>query len=103
MSTDDIVLNVSGVSKRFGGWVVDTLILSKLIFPDIKKQIAEFNKILRFGDEKSGPRPGFPGIENKDEALLHFQRRCVYYNHLGGLICSVGIGFSVPFSCKILV
>jgi hypothetical protein len=36
-----------------------------------KKQIEQFNKIIRFGDEKSGPRPTFPGIENKEEAYLH--------------------------------
>lgn len=36
---------------RFGGWVVDTLILSKLIFPDIKKQID-------FDLQKKGRLPG---------------------------------------------
>lgn len=37
-----------------------------------KKQIEGFNKLIRFGDEKSGPRPGFPGIEDKIDSYLHF-------------------------------
>jgi hypothetical protein len=36
-----------------------------------KKQIEQFNKLIRFGDNKSGPRPTFPGIENKEDAYLH--------------------------------
>ena len=36
-----------------------------------KRQIEGFNKLLREGSQASGPRPGFPGIENKDEAYLH--------------------------------
>jgi hypothetical protein len=36
-----------------------------------KKQVEQFNKLIRFGDEKSGPRPTFPGIENKEDAYLH--------------------------------
>jgi hypothetical protein len=37
-----------------------------------KSQIEEFNKLIRFGDDKSGPRPGFPGIEDKIDSYLHF-------------------------------
>ena len=37
-----------------------------------KKQIEAFNKLIREGTQKSGPRPGFPGIEDKDSAYLHF-------------------------------
>jgi hypothetical protein len=37
-----------------------------------KKQVEEFNKLIRQGTQKSGPRPGFPGIEDKDSAYLHF-------------------------------
>lgn len=37
-----------------------------------KRQIEEFNELIRFGDAKSGPRPAFPGIENKEESYLHF-------------------------------
>jgi hypothetical protein len=37
-----------------------------------KKQIEGFNKMIRFGDDKSGPRPGFPGIEDKVDSYLHF-------------------------------
>jgi hypothetical protein len=37
-----------------------------------KQQIEQFNKLIREGSEKSGPRPGFPGIEDKESAYLHF-------------------------------
>jgi len=35
-----------------------------------KKQIEGFNNMIRHGSVNSGPRPGFPGIENKEEAYL---------------------------------
>ena len=35
-----------------------------------KKQIEQFNKLIRFGNPKSGPRPSFPGIEDKESAYL---------------------------------
>ena len=37
-----------------------------------KRQIEQFNKLLREGSPKSGPRPSFPGIQDKNEAYLHF-------------------------------
>jgi hypothetical protein len=37
-----------------------------------KQQVEQFNKLIREGSEKSGPRPGFPGIEDKESAYLHF-------------------------------
>ena len=37
-----------------------------------KKQIEAFDELLRKGSPKSGPRPSFPGIEDKNEAYLHF-------------------------------
>jgi hypothetical protein len=37
-----------------------------------KQQIEQVNKLIREGSEKSGPRPGFPGIEDKESAYLHF-------------------------------
>lgn len=36
-----------------------------------KKQVEQFNKLIRFGNPKSGPRPSFPGIEDKESAYLH--------------------------------
>lgn len=36
-----------------------------------KKQIEGFNKLLREGSPASGPRPSFPGIENKEDAYLY--------------------------------
>lgn len=37
-----------------------------------KSQIEGFNKLIRQGSVKSGPRPAFPGIENPEEAYLQF-------------------------------
>jgi len=37
-----------------------------------KGQVEQFNKLIREGSEKSGPRPSFPGIEDKESAYLHF-------------------------------
>lgn len=37
-----------------------------------EKQIETVNDIIRQGTPKSGPRPGFPGIQDKDSAYLHF-------------------------------
>ena len=36
-----------------------------------KRQIEGFNKLIRQGSPKSGPRQNFPGIEDKNEAYLH--------------------------------
>lgn len=36
-----------------------------------KAQIEKFNQLVRRGSIKSGPRPSFPGIEDKDSAYLH--------------------------------
>jgi hypothetical protein len=36
-----------------------------------KKQVEQFNKLIRFGNPNSGPRPSFPGIEDKESAYLH--------------------------------
>jgi hypothetical protein len=35
-----------------------------------KSQIEQFNKLIREGNKKSGPRPTFPGIQDKNEAYL---------------------------------
>jgi hypothetical protein len=37
-----------------------------------KDQIEMVNELIRKGSPKSGPRPSFPGIEDKDSAYLHF-------------------------------
>jgi len=37
-----------------------------------KRQIEEFNKLIRRGSPDSGPRPSFPGIEDKVDAYLQF-------------------------------
>jgi hypothetical protein len=37
-----------------------------------KDQIEMVNELIRKGSNKSGPRPSFPGIEDKDSAYLHF-------------------------------
>jgi hypothetical protein len=35
-----------------------------------KRQIEQFNKLIREGNNQSGPRPTFPGIQDKNEAYL---------------------------------
>ena len=37
-----------------------------------KAQIEQINKLIRQGSQKSGPRPSFPGIEDRGSAYLHF-------------------------------
>jgi len=37
-----------------------------------KDQIEMVNELIRKGSPKSGPRPSFPGIEDKESAYLHF-------------------------------
>ena len=37
-----------------------------------KGQIEKINQLIRKGSNESGPRPSFPGIEDKDSAYLHF-------------------------------
>jgi hypothetical protein len=37
-----------------------------------KSQIEQINKLIREGSQKSGPRPSFPGIEDRGSAYLHF-------------------------------
>jgi hypothetical protein len=37
-----------------------------------KDQVEMVNELIRRGSPKSGPRPSFPGIEDKDSAYLHF-------------------------------
>ena len=51
-----------------------------------KKQIEGFNKLVRQGSLKSGPRPSFPGIENPEEAYLHFAVDPELRKHFGNLM-----------------
>ena len=55
-------------AQHFADANLSAIDLSKMT----KKQIEEFNKLIRFGNAESGPRPSFPGIENKEDAYLHF-------------------------------
>ena len=58
------------------------------IHPELmtKKQIEGFNKLVRQGSVKSGPRPSFPGIENPEEAYLHFAVDPELRKHFGNLM-----------------
>ena len=51
-----------------------------------KKQIEGFNKLVRQGSLKSGPRPSFPGIENPEETYLHFAVDPELRKHFGNLM-----------------
>jgi len=58
------------------------------IHPELmtKKQIEGFNKLVRQGSLKSGPRPSFPGIEHPEEAYLHFAVDPELRKHFGNLM-----------------
>jgi len=58
------------------------------IHPELmtKKQIEGFNKLVRQGSVKSGPRPSFPGIEHPEEAYLHFAVDPELRKHFGNLM-----------------
>jgi len=51
-----------------------------------RSQIDMFNQLVREGSAKSGPRPSFPGIENPDEAYLHFAVDPELRKHFGNLM-----------------
>jgi hypothetical protein len=51
-----------------------------------KAQIEGFNKLVRKGSAKSGPRPSWPGIENPDEAYLHMAVDPELRKHFGNLM-----------------
>jgi hypothetical protein len=51
-----------------------------------KAQIEGFNKLVRKGSAKSGPRPSWPGIENPDEAYLHMVVDPELRKHFGNLM-----------------
>lgn len=51
-----------------------------------KAQIEGFNKLVRKGSPKSGPRPTFAGIENPEEAYLQFAVDPELRKHFGNLM-----------------
>jgi hypothetical protein len=50
------------------------------------QQIEMFNELIRKGSPKSGPRPTFPGIEDKDLAYMHFQLDPELRKHFNALM-----------------
>ena len=54
-------------AQHFADANLQAIDLSKMT----KRQIEQFNKLIRFGNPNSGPRPSFPGIEDKESAYLH--------------------------------
>ena len=55
-------------AQHFADANLQAIDLSKMT----KRQIEEFNDLIRKGSAASGPRPSFPGIEDKGSAYLHF-------------------------------
>lgn len=51
-----------------------------------RRQIEGFNKLIRQGSPKSGPRPSFPGIEDKDAAYLHLAEDPELRKHFNALM-----------------
>jgi len=61
-------------------------------------QIEGFNNLIRKGSAKSGPRPSFPGIEDKGSAYLHFSVDPELRKHFNALMQQPKVveAFSLP-------
>jgi hypothetical protein len=51
-----------------------------------KDQVKKFNELIRFGSQESGPRPSFPGIEDKGEAYLYMAMDPKLRKHFNALM-----------------
>jgi hypothetical protein len=51
-----------------------------------KRQMEGFNKLIRKGSPASGPRPSFPGIEDKESAYLHMAMDPELRKHFNALM-----------------
>lgn len=68
-------------AQHFADANLQAIDLSKMT----KQQIEQFNELIRRGNAKSGPRPSFPGIEDKGAAYLHFSidpKLRIHFNEL---------------------
>ena len=69
-------------AQHFADANLQAIDLSKMT----KRQIEGFNKILKQGSPKSGPRPSFSGIENKEEAYLWFAMDPEFRKHFNAVM-----------------
>jgi len=69
-------------AQHFADANLQAIDLSKMT----KRQIEQFNKLIRFGSPESGPRPSFPGIEDKGEAYLHMAMDPALRKHFNALM-----------------
>jgi hypothetical protein len=69
-------------AQHFADANLQAIDLSKMT----KKQIEGFNKIIRQGSPASGPRPSFPGIEDKESAYLHMAMDPELRKHFNALM-----------------
>ena len=69
-------------AQHFADANLQAIDLSKMT----KKQIEGFNRIIRQGSPASGPRPSFPGIEEKESAYLHMAMDPELRKHFNALM-----------------
>ena len=69
-------------AQHFADANLQAIDLSKMT----KKQVDQFNKLIRFGSNESGPRPNFPGIEDKGEAYLQMAMDPPLRKHFNALM-----------------
>lgn len=69
-------------AQHFADANLQAIDLSKMT----KRQIEGFNKIIRQGSPASGPRPSFPGIEDKESAYLHMAMDPELRKHFNALM-----------------
>jgi hypothetical protein len=69
-------------AQHFADANLQAIDLSKMT----KRQVEGFNKLIRQGSPKSGPRPSFPGIEDKDAAYLHLAEDPELRKHFNALM-----------------
>jgi hypothetical protein len=69
-------------AQHFADANLQAIDLSKMT----KKQVEQFNKLIRFGSPESGPRPFFPGIQDKEEAYLQMAMDPALRKHFNALM-----------------
>jgi hypothetical protein len=72
----------SDFAQHFADSNLRAIDLSKMSF----QQLDTFNELIRKGSPKSGPRPTFPGIQDKDLAYMHFQLDPELRKHFNALM-----------------
>lgn len=81
-------------AQHFADANLQAIDLSKMT----KRQVEGFNRLIRQGSPSSGPRPSFPGIEDKEAAYLHLAEDPELRKHFNQLMqqSTVVDAFNLP-------